>query len=93
MGKRGKQPGLVLHAEAFEAILAARNLLKKDVCADAGITPGYLTDLLAHRGGASPVVVEKLCSTLAVRPAAIFPEVAGWIGPLIDRDARRENAA
>lgn len=93
MASRGRPSGRLLHAEGFEALLAARNLLKKDVCADAGISPGFLTDLLAHRGGASPVVVDALCASLGVRPAALFPEVAGWVGPLPDREARREVAA
>lgn len=83
----------MIHAEAFEALLGARNLLKKDVCADAGISPSYLADLLAHRGGASEAVVEALSGSLAVRPAAIFPEVAGWVSPLPDRDGKREAAA
>lgn len=91
--KRGRPAGRVLHAEAFEALLAARNLLKKDVCVDAGISPGYLADLLAHRGGASDEVVASLSSTLAVRPGALFPELVNWVSPLPDRDGRRRAAA
>lgn len=72
--------------------MAAKHLLKKDVCADAGITPGYLTDLLAHRCGASPEKVDKLCNTLGVTAAALFPEAAGWVGPLVDRNAKRSAA-
>jgi hypothetical protein len=68
-------------------------LLKKDVCADAGVSPGFLADLLAHRGGASENVVEALAGSLGVRPAAIFPEIAAWVSPLPDRDRRREPAA
>jgi len=89
MARRGRPTGRLLHAEGFEAIIAARNLLKKDVCADSGVTPGHLTDLLAHRCGASPDKVDALCRTLGVTPAAIFPEAAGWVGPFIDRDAKR----
>lgn len=89
MAQQGRPPGRVIHSEAFEAILAARNLLKKDVCSDAQISASYLSDLLAHRGGASEVVVESLSMTLGVRPAALFPEVAGWVSPLPNRDAKR----
>lgn len=91
MATKGRPPGRLLHAEAFEAICAARNLLKKDVCADSGVTPGHLTDLLAHRGGASAATVEKLCGCLNVPTAALFPEAAGWVGPLPDRSARRQR--
>lgn len=87
--KGGRPAGRLIHSEAFEALLAARNLLKKDVAADAGVSPGYLADLLAHRCGASPTVADQIASTLGVKIAAIFPEAAGWIGPLPDRDARR----
>lgn len=91
--RRGRPAGRLLHAEGFEAILAARNLLKKDVCFDADVSPGFLTDLLAHRAGASPAVVERLSASLGVRPVALFPEIAGWVSPLPDRDGRREAAA
>lgn len=87
--QRGRPSGRLIHAEAFEAIVAARGLLKKDVAADAGLSPSFVADLLAHRGGASPQVVERLASALGVKPAAIFPEIVGWIGPLPDRDAKR----
>lgn len=90
--KGGRPPGRLLHAEAFEALVAAKNLLKKDVAADAGLSPQFLADLLAHRGGASPAVAERLAATLGVKPSALFPELAGWIGPLPDRDARRAVA-
>ena len=81
----------MIHAEGFEALVAAKNLLKKDVCADAGITAGFLTDLLAHRGGASEPVVRALSGTLGVQPVAIFPEIAGWVSPLPDRAAIRRD--
>lgn len=70
-------------------------VLKKDVCIDAQISPGFLTDLLAGRGCAGPDVVDRLSSSLGVRPAAIFPELAAkpWTSPLPDRAARRERAA
>lgn len=88
----GRPPGRLIHAEGFEAILAARNLLKRDVAAEAGVSPGFLADLLAHRGGASPQVVDRLAGALGVNPAAIFPELVGWISPLPDREARRGDA-
>jgi hypothetical protein len=89
----GRPPGLLLHAEAFEAILAGRGLLKKDVAVDAGITASFLADLLAHRGGASRPVAERLAGTLGVKVAALFPETAGWVGPLPDRESRRQVAS
>jgi hypothetical protein len=90
---RGRKPGRILHAEAFEAIIAARNLLKKDVAADAGLSPQFLADLLAHRGGAAPDVAQRLADTLGVKLAALFPEAAGWIGPLPERGAARKRVA
>lgn len=90
--KGGRPAGRLIHAEAFEAIVAAKNLLKKDVAADCGVSAGYLADLLAHRGGASAAVADQLASTLGVKLAAIFPEVAGWVGPLPDRDGKRDAA-
>lgn len=89
MAKTGRPAGRMIHAEGFEALLVARNLLKKDVCADSGISPGMLTDLLAHRAGASEAKVEALCRTLGVRPAALFPEISGWVSPLPNRKAKR----
>lgn len=90
---RGRKPGHLIHAEGFEAILAAKGHLKKDVATDAGLSPSFLADLLAHRGGASPEVAERLASTIGVKVSALFPEVVGWIGPLPDRDRRREAEA
>lgn len=89
----GRPNGRQLHAEGFEALVAARQLLKRDVAQEAGISPGYLADLLAHRGGASDAVVARLSGALGVRPEALFPELSGWIGPLPDRDARRVAVA
>lgn len=89
MAKRGRPPGRMIHAEGFEAILVARNLLKKDVCADSGMSHGFLTDLLAHRAGASDAHVHALSTTLGVKPVALFPELAGWVSPLPDRNAKR----
>lgn len=90
----GRPAGLILHAEGFEALLALRGgLLKKDVAADATITPSYLADLLAHRGGASPEVAARIATTLSVKPEALFPELAGWVSPLPDREAKRVKDA
>jgi hypothetical protein len=85
----------MIHAEALEALLAARvpRLLKRDLCDDAQVSPGFLSDLLAHRCGAAEDVAERIAGSLGVNPAAIFPEIAGWVSPLPDRDARREVAA
>ena len=88
----GRPPGRLLHTEAFEAILVARNLLKKDVAAEAGIAPSFLADLLAHRGGASADIADKIAGALGVKLGALFPESVGWMSPLPDRDARRTAA-
>lgn len=88
----GRPAGKLIHAEGFEALIAAKNLLKKDIAADVGVSPGFLADLLAHRGGASDAVVDRLCSSLGCRPVALFPELAGWVSPLPDRSGKREKA-
>lgn len=91
MAKRqnGRPNGLLIHAEGFEAICAARNVLKKQVASDAGISASFLADLLAHRGGTTRKVADQIASTLGVKTEALFPEVAGWVSPLPDREARR----
>lgn len=89
---RGRKPGLILHAESFEALIAGRHL-KKDVAADAGISASMLSDLLAHRAGASDDAVERLCSTLGVKVAALFPEVVGWTAPAVAREGKRSASS
>jgi lambda repressor-like predicted transcriptional regulator len=91
MSKRptGRPNGRLLHADACEALIACRGLMKRTTAAAAGISPTFLADLLAHRAGASDDVVERLADALEVKPAALFPELAGWVGPLPDRDAKR----
>jgi hypothetical protein len=90
MAKTGRPNGRMIHAEGFEALLAARGgLLKSSVAVAAAISPSFLADLLAHRSGASADVVDRLAAALAVPPEALFPELAGWISPLPDRDRRR----
>ena len=91
--KTGRPAGNVLHAEGFEAILVARNLLKRDVATEAGVTPSFLADLLAHRCGASDPVADRIADALGVKVAALFPERAGWVSPLPDRDAKRQAVA
>lgn len=88
----GRKPGLYLHTEGFEAIINAKHLLRKDVAADAGVTPQFLADLCAHRGGASETVAERLAKTLGVAVAALFPERAEhpWVSPLPDRGGKRD---
>lgn len=84
-----------MHAEGFEAILASRKILKKDVAEDAGISASFLGDLLAHRCGASDEVAKRIAGSLSVTEAAVFPGKAGWISPLVDRQGNRleEEAA
>lgn len=87
--RRGRPAGRLIHAEGFEALLKAKGFGKK-ACAEAcGVSPGYLSDLLAHRCGATPKLVERLAAVLGVAPAAIFPEVCNWVPPLPDRAAKR----
>ena len=88
----GRPNGYLIHAEAFEALVAAKSFLKKQIAAEAEVTPGFLADLLAHRSGASRQVVARLAGALGVRDEALFPELAGWIGPLPDRSARRDRS-
>lgn len=93
--KGGRPSGLIIFPEGFEALLSAKHLLKKDVCDDAGVSRGFLTDLLACRGGATPAVAERLASTLGVQTCVLFPELAErpWVPPLPDRSAKRAVAA
>lgn len=88
----GRPSGRLIHAECFEALLSAKNMLKKDVAADCDLSASFLADLLAHRSGASPAVADRLAGALGVKVAALFPEAAGWVAPLPDRDARRVAA-
>ena len=85
----------MIHAEAVEALLAAREprMLKRDLCDDGAVSPSFLSDLLAHRCGASDEVANRIAGALGVNPAAIFPELAGWMSPLPDREAKRTGAA
>lgn len=87
--QNGRPNGLLIHAEAFEAICAARNVLKRNVAEDAGVSPSFLADLLAHRGGTTRPIAERIASTLGVKVEALFPEVAGWVSPLPNRENRR----
>ena len=87
--KGGRPSGRMVHAEGFEAIAAARKLLKKDVAALADVSPGFLSDLLAHRCGAAEDAADRLATALGVKVAALFPEAAGWAAPLPDRSGKR----
>lgn len=93
MPKRGRPNGRIIHAEAIEALLAARGMLKRTLADDAVVSASFLSDLLAHRCGAADDAVERIAAVLEVKPAAIFPELAGWVSPLPDRDAKRDAAA
>lgn len=83
----------MLHAEAFEAFLDTAQVRKSHVSKAAGISASFLADLLAHRAGASETVAANLADVLEVPPAAIFPEIAGWVSPLPDRSAQRTRPA
>ncbi len=67
--------------------------MKKDVAAEAGVTPGYLGDLLAHRCGASPKNAEAISRALGVQIEVLFPEACGWVSPLPDRTNKLEETA
>lgn len=80
----------MLHAEAFEAFLQLSESTKSKVAKAAGLSPSYLSDLLAHRAGASDTTAANLSEALGpVPPVAIFPELAGWVSPLPDRQQCR----
>ena len=89
----GRKPGLYLHTEGFEALISAKNILRKDVAIDCGFTPQFISDLCAHRGGASESVASELARSLGVSVAALFPERAEhpWVSPLPDRNGKREG--
>jgi hypothetical protein len=89
----GRPNGHLLHRDGFEALCAANHFLKKDVAADAQVSAQFLADLLYHRAGASAAVADRIARSLGVPPAAIFPSLVGWVGPLPDRNNRREVAA
>ena len=88
----GRPPGLILHTEAFEALIQARGMLKKDVAETCGLSASFLADLLAKRGGASSTRAQAIADALRVPLAVIFPESAGWVSPLPDREAKRVAA-
>ncbi len=90
--KGGRPAGRLIHAEGFEALAAARKMLKKDVAALSGVSAGYLADLLAHRCGAAEDTADRLATALGVKVAALFPEASGWVAPLPDRDGKRAAA-
>lgn len=83
---KGRPSGRLLHSEAFEAIRDCREVTKRYVADEAGVSPQFIADLLAHRAGASPEVAGAIAGALKVPLSALFPEAVGWIGPLPDRD-------
>lgn len=89
----GRPQGKQMFREAFEFVLSSNGILKKDFCADSGVSPGMLTDLLAYRACASEETVEKTCSSLGVSRSLLFPEMSDqpWVGPIIDRGAARRS--
>jgi hypothetical protein len=93
MATNGRPPGRIIHSEAFEAIVAAKGLLKYQVATDANISASFLADLLAHRGGASHDIVDRLANSLGVLPEALFPETCDWVSPLPNRTAKRSKVA
>jgi DNA-binding XRE family transcriptional regulator len=88
----GRPSGYQLHREGFEAICGARGVMKKDVAADAGVSPQFLADLLYHRAGASSAVATRIADSLGVKVEAIFPGFANWVGPVPDRTNRKAVA-
>lgn len=88
----GRPSGRILFTEGFEALLASRHLLKSTIAAEAGVSPSFLSDLLARRTGASEAVAERIAEALSVPVGALFPELAGWVSPLPDRDRKRAAA-
>ena len=91
MSGGGRPEGRIIHAEAVEALLACRTLRirKRDLANRAGISPSFLSDLLARRAGASDDTAQRIADALEVPAAAIFPGLVGWTSPLPDRNGRR----
>ena len=77
--------------EGFELACVSRSRLKKDVAADAGVSPQFLADLIYGRAGATKPVAERIAGSLAVDIGVLFPALASrpWTPPAIDRDGRK----
>ena len=90
----GRAPGLLIYAAAFEGFVKERGTSKREVAERAGVSPSFLSDLLACRGGATRQVADRIAAALRCDHAReIFPELDGWVGPLPDRNAKRAKAA
>lgn len=85
----GRRSGRVLFAEGFEAVRSAKGFSRKYVADVAEVSPQFLADLLACRAGAGADAQKRIANALGVPPEALFPEMTGWVGPLLDRDAVR----
>lgn len=66
---------------------------KRQAAERAGVSPSFLSDLLAYRCGATRPVAERIAAALKLAPDQLFPEMDGWIGPLPNRDAKRQKVA
>lgn len=89
---RGRPPGFQLFKASFERELSQRQLLRKDVAEDAGVSAQFLTDLVYSRCGAPKATAERIAGAMGVPVALLFPAFDGWTGPGIDRDGRKEVA-
>ncbi len=87
----GRPPGLVLHTEAFEALVALARWTKRDLAIAAGIEPTTLSDLIAHRCGTTLPKATRLAGALGVPTSAIFPELARWVAPQVVRKQKRQR--
>lgn len=54
---------------------------KTEVAEGSGKNLSFLSDLTAGRYGASPATAKAICDVLMVEPAALFPELAGFVAP------------
>lgn len=94
----GRPAGLILHAEAFEAILSLTGTLKSDFARSIEISPAALSKYLSHQRGVPAKVREAMVRELGVPEAAIFPEAVtyadgeGWMAPNRKRDTARADS-
>jgi hypothetical protein len=73
--------GLILHGDAFGAIASLRGESHRAIARASAMSPSHLSDLIAHRSGASEEVVERLSIALDVNAPALFPQLVGWQPP------------
>lgn len=89
----GRPNGYLLYARGFEGALKLSKKSKRQVAELAGVSPSFLSDLLAYRGGATGPIAARIAAAVGVDADQLFPEMDGWVGPLPNRTARRKAVA